>query len=40
MNTDYEDLKKSLDKAIFYLKDIKATKKKFEVEELMGLESD
>ena len=39
MSTAYENLKKSLDKAIYYLKDIKETKKRFDVEELIGLES-
>ena len=39
MSTAYENLKKHLELAIRQLKEIKETKKKFDVEELIGLES-
>ena len=39
MSTAYENLKKHLELAIRQLKEIKETKKKFDVEELVGLES-
>ena len=39
MSTAYENLKKHLELAVGQLKQIKAEKKKFDVEELIGLKS-
>ena len=39
MGTAFENLKKHLELAIRQLKEIKHTKKKFDVEEFIGLES-
>ena len=39
MATAYENLKKSLEKAIFYLKSIKEAIQKFDEEELVELET-
>ena len=39
MSTAYENLKKHLELAVRQLKEIKDQKKKFDVEELIGLES-